>query len=75
MYESLRREVGKIKLVDAHEHLPSEEQWLAQKLDRTSLSGYVQLSQEADFSALLGYVHADLVLTLKPWCSLKKARS
>ncbi len=61
LYKSLRQEVEKIKLVDAHEHLPSEEQWLAQKLDRTSLSGYVQLSQEADFSALLGYVHADLV--------------
>jgi hypothetical protein len=61
LYERLRREVGKIKLVDAHEHLPSEEQWLARELDRTSLLGYVQLSHEADFSSLLGYVHADLV--------------
>ena len=40
LYERLRKELGNMYLVDAHEHLPSEEQWLAQEVNFTSLLGY-----------------------------------
>jgi len=33
LYERLRQELGNIQLVDAHEHLLSEEQWLTQEID------------------------------------------
>jgi len=61
LYDRIRTEVGGIKLVDAHEHLPSERMWLSRQLDRTSATGSVQLSPEPDFSSLLGYVYGDLV--------------
>lgn len=40
LYESLRKEIENIHLVDAHNHLLSEETWLASKEDWTSLLGY-----------------------------------
>lgn len=55
LYESLRQELAKIQLVDVHEHLPSEEQWL---------------TIEADFTSLLGYVHGDLVSAGMPMDTL-----
>ena len=52
LYESLRAEIGKIPLVDAHNHLPTEEEWLTQP----SVFGY-----ERDFTVFLGYAKGDLV--------------
>ncbi len=42
----LRREIEKIPLIDSHEHLPYEEEWIA---------------GDSDFSSILGYVHEDLI--------------
>ena len=41
LYERLREEIGKLWVVDVHEHLPSEEEWKAQKLDLVSILGYL----------------------------------
>lgn len=49
LYERLRRELGNMRLVDAHEHLSSEEQWLAEEADFTS------------WGSFLGYANGDLV--------------
>ncbi len=46
LYTGLRDELQKIDAVDAHDHLPSEEEWLA---------------SEDDFTAFLGYAQSDLV--------------
>ena len=40
LHRALREELGKIHLVDAHDHLLSEEAWLAEKEDFTALLGY-----------------------------------
>lgn len=56
LYDGLRRELGNMQLVDAHDHLPSEEQWLA---------------QDADFSSLLGYAQADMVSAGMPTSALR----
>lgn len=40
LYRRLREELEKISLVDAHNHLPSEEAWLTIKDDFTTLLGY-----------------------------------
>lgn len=40
LYENLRQEIGKMHLVDAHNHLLSEETWLSTQEDWTSLLGY-----------------------------------
>ena len=39
VYEVLRKELGNIHLVDAHEHLPGEEQWLAREINFTGRNG------------------------------------
>lgn len=54
LYERLRRELGNMRLVDAHEHLPSEEQWLAQGSDFASMDGF------------LGYAAPELVIAGMP---------
>lgn len=48
LMKNIRQELGKIWLVDAHEHLPSEEDWLADP-------------ENSDFTSLLGYVRWNLV--------------
>ena len=51
LYKRLRNEIQEIKIVDAHDHLPPEEQWLG---------------QEADFVSLLGYAGLDMVYAGMP---------
>ena len=51
-YETLRTEIGKIQIVDAHNHLPTEEEWLT----GPEVFGYGR-----DFTAFLGYARGDLV--------------
>jgi len=51
-YDSLRQEIAQIPLVDAHNHLPTESEWL----DQPELFGYSR-----DFTAFLGYARGDLV--------------
>jgi hypothetical protein len=52
LYETLRTEIGEIPLVDAHDHLPTEAEWLT----RPEAFGYGR-----DFTAFLGYARGDLV--------------
>ena len=60
LYDRIRKEIGRISVVDAHEHLPYEEMWVSAEADpRTSLG--TRLSMEPDFSSLLGYAIGDLV--------------
>lgn len=52
LYGSLRQEIALIPLVDAHNHLPTEAEWLTQP----ETFGYSR-----DFTAFLGYARGDLV--------------
>ena len=54
LYRRIRQALGNIQLIDAHEHLPSEERWLAQENDFTS------------WTSLLGYVRSELVCAGMP---------
>jgi predicted TIM-barrel fold metal-dependent hydrolase len=56
LYQRLRQELGAIPLVDAHEHILSEEQWLI-----PDPRAPVRYGRAGDFTMLLGYVHGDLV--------------
>jgi hypothetical protein len=58
LYKSLSQELAKISLVDAHNHLPKEETWLAAK---------------DDFTTLLGYASTDLVNAGMPLDALPQA--
>lgn len=51
VYSSLRDEIRDIRLVDAHNHLPTEAEWLEQP----ETFGYAR-----DFTAFLGYARGDL---------------
>ncbi|MBP1778428.1 MAG: amidohydrolase [candidate division NC10 bacterium] len=51
VYSSLREEIRDIRLVDAHNHLPTEAEWLEQP----ETFGYAR-----DFTAFLGYARGDL---------------
>ena len=51
LYASLRDEIRQIRLVDAHNHLPTEAEWL----ERPETFGYAR-----DFTAFLGYARGDL---------------
>ena len=53
-YERLRRGLGEVELVDAHEHLSNEDQWLAQVFDFASIASF------------LGYVVPELVIAGMP---------
>ena len=51
LYTNLRKELEEISLVDAHNHLPKEEDWVA---------------EQDDFTSLLGYAEEDLVIAGMP---------
>ena len=48
LMKDIRQELGKIRMVDAHEHLPDEKDWLKNP-------------ENKDFTSLLGYVRWNLV--------------
>jgi uncharacterized protein len=73
LYEDLRLEIGRIPLVDAHDHLPSEKEWLsAQPASPTSPPAF---QREPDFSSLLGYAYWDLVSAGMPKDALRPGMS
>ncbi len=73
VYETLRARISEIPLVDAHDHLPSEEEWLG--ATPSSTISPPQLQREPDFSSLLGYSYGDLVSAGMPKDALRSGMS
>ena len=65
LYDRIRKEIGRIWVVDAHEHLPDEEMWVSAEVDPSTSLG-TRLTMEPDFSSLLGYAIGDLVAAGMP---------
>jgi predicted TIM-barrel fold metal-dependent hydrolase len=64
LYRELRQALGEMQVVDAHEHLPSEEQWIAQASDLQS-----------PLLSALGYAVDDLVCAGMPEVALSTEMS